>query len=86
MSMNHKQLKLLDVVAILEDMPKYGLRRGEVGTIVESLAPDVWLVEFSNNNGEEYAMASIKTEALIRLYYKPANQPKKRTPPTFVQA
>jgi len=75
--MSHR-LKPLDVVAVLESVPKHGLRRGEVGTLVESLAPDVWLVEFSDNHGEEYAMAELKSEQLIRLHYTPSPRRKKR--------
>jgi hypothetical protein len=63
---------LLDVVALLDDWPEYHLRQGEVGTVVEYLAPDVWLVEFSDNNGEEYAMAEIRDDQLLKLYYEPA--------------
>jgi hypothetical protein len=29
------EIKVLDVVAVTEDTPKHGLRRGEVGTVVE---------------------------------------------------
>lgn len=72
--MNDK-LHLLDVVAVLNDMPAYGLLRGEVGTLVESLTPDTWLVEFSDDDGQEYAMAELKSEQVIKLRYKPAEYP-----------
>jgi len=39
-------IRLLDTVALLEDLPDRKLRRGEVGTVVESLAPGVYEVEF----------------------------------------
>jgi hypothetical protein len=32
------EIELLSVVALLQDLPEKGLRRGQVGTIVESLA------------------------------------------------
>ena len=41
-------LKLLSTVALLEDMPQSGLVRGQMGTVVESLAPGVYEVEFSD--------------------------------------
>jgi hypothetical protein len=63
--------ELLDVAALLNDLPEHGLRRGEVGTLVEYLAPDVWLVEFSDNNGEEYAMVELQASQLMKLYYEP---------------
>lgn len=67
----NETIKLLDVVALLYDLPDKNLRRGEVGTIVEYLAPEVWLVEFSDNDGEAYAMLELRTDQLMKLYYEP---------------
>src|SRR5438874_3632332 len=36
--------KLLDVVALTDDLPGRGLSRGQVGTVVETLAADVFEV------------------------------------------
>jgi hypothetical protein len=44
-------IQLLDVVALTEDLPARGLSRGQVGTVVESLAPDPYEVEFCDNDG-----------------------------------
>ena len=41
------ELEKLSVVALFEDLPAKGLKRGQVGTIVEDLAPGVYEVEFS---------------------------------------
>lgn len=38
-------MKLLDVIALLEDQPELGLYRGQVGTIVEKYEPGVFEVE-----------------------------------------
>src|SRR4051812_46361829 len=46
-------IQLLDV-ALTEDLPERGLRRGQVGTVVEDLAPGVFEVEFSDNQGRTY--------------------------------
>lgn len=64
--------QLFDVVALLEDLPQYHLRRGTIGTVVEYLAPDAWLVEFSDDNGEEYATAELRVDQLMRLHREPA--------------
>jgi hypothetical protein len=64
-------IKLLEVVALLDDFPEHTLRRGVVGTVVEQLADDVWLVEFSDNDGEEYATLELQTDQLMKLYYEP---------------
>lgn len=51
---------LLDVVALVEDLPEHGLQRGQVGTIVEVLAPGVFEVEFSALSGRTYALLSLE--------------------------
>ena len=44
-------IHLLDVVALTVDLPERGLTRGQVGTVVETLAPEVFEVEFSDEQG-----------------------------------
>lgn len=62
---------LLDVVALAEELPTQGLSRGQVGTVVEELAPDAFLVEFSDDAGRTYAMLPLLTNQLIVLHYEP---------------
>jgi hypothetical protein len=50
-----RPLRLLDIVALLEDHPEAGLVAGQVGTIVEQLAGAVYEVEFSDEEGRTYA-------------------------------
>lgn len=69
-----KTIELLDVVALVEDLPERGLQRGQVGTVVEQLAPDVFEVEFSDNNGRTYATLALKTAQLMLLHYEPQHQ------------
>lgn len=61
---------LLDVVALAENMPKEGLLRGQVGTVVEELAPETFLVEFSDDLGKTYAMLPLKASQLIVLHFE----------------
>jgi hypothetical protein len=61
------QPKLLDVVALLEDQPSGGLVRGQVGTIVETLSPDVFEVEFSDDDGRTYASIAVRADQLLVL-------------------
>ena len=65
-------LELLDVVALTESIPDYRLLPGQVGTIVEILAPDVYEVEFSDDKGQT-SMLPLKAPQLIRLHYSPFN-------------
>jgi len=68
--MNDK-IELLDVVALTEDLPERKLRRGQVGTIVEVLAPDVFEVEFSDNEGRTFASLALRADQLIVLHEQP---------------
>mgnify|MGYP002062752389 CR=1 FL=1 len=60
---------MLDVVALIEDLPEHGLFRGQVGTIVEMLAPDVYEIEFSDEEGQVYAMQALRADQLMVLHY-----------------
>ena len=63
------KIGLLDVVALLEDLPAKGLVRGQVGTVVELLAPGVFEVEFSDDQGQAYAMLALKADHLMVLHH-----------------
>ena len=72
-----KTIKMLDTVALLEDLPEHGLRQGEVGTVVEMFAatparPGAYLVEFSDRNGVTYAMPALAAEKVMPLYHREA--------------
>jgi hypothetical protein len=67
-------IEMHSVVALLEDLPNEGLVRGQVGTVVETWTPDVYEVEFSDDNGRTYAMVALKPEQLMRLHHAPSHQ------------
>ena len=62
-------MKLLDVVATLEDVPAAHLAKGQVGTIVDELSKDVVLVEFADLGGVAYTIEPISVGKLIELYH-----------------
>ena len=62
---------LLDVVALLTDLPAQRLVRGQVGTIVEQLDDKTLLVEFSDDQGRAYAVAPCSRADLLVLHYVP---------------
>jgi Domain of unknown function (DUF4926) len=64
----------LTVVALLENLPGKGLLRGQVGTIVEDLAPGVYEVEFSDDSGRTYASLALRADQLMRLRHEPSHQ------------
>ena len=69
-----RELELLSVVALLEDFPGRGLQRGQVGTIVELLAPGVYEVEFSDDKGRTYASLPLRGDRLLQLHHEPSHQ------------
>ena len=64
-------LQMLAVVALLEDAPEKGLCRGQVGTVVEKLAPGIYEVEFSDDEGRTYASVSLTADQVMTLYHAP---------------
>jgi len=65
------QIKLLDVVALTQNLPEQTVYRGQVGTVVELLTPGVYEIEFSDDNGKTYATASVREDQLMLLHLRP---------------
>ena len=68
------ELELLSVVALFEDVADHSLPRGQVGTVVERLAPGVYEVEFSDDDDRTYAALSLRAAQLLQLHYEPSHQ------------
>lgn len=51
--------ELLEIVVLERDLPEHGLRRGDLGTVVEHYPPGGLEVEFVTTSG--------KTEAVVTL-------------------
>lgn len=64
------EIKLLDVVALTEDVAAQGLKRGDVGTVVERWQEGVFEVEFSDDSGKAYAFAALRPGQLIKLRFR----------------
>ena len=64
-------IRLLDVVALTEDVPLMRLLRGQVGTVVEVVAPEVYEVEFCDDEGRTYASTALSASQLLVLRYRP---------------
>lgn len=62
----NSSLKLLDVIALIENLPELGLYRGQVGTIVE-----VFEVEFSDMQGRTYALETLSDQQVMVLHHQP---------------
>ena len=71
---------ILDVVALTDDLPERGLYRGQVGTVVETLAPDVFEVEFSDDEGRAFASLALNANQLLVLHYERVKASQKLDP------
>ena len=70
--MQNAPVKLLDVVALLDDKPEEGLVAGQVGTIIDVLAPGVFEVEFLDANGKTVALTELRRAQLLVLKHEAA--------------
>lgn len=66
-------IPVLSVVALLADLPKSGLVRGQVGTVVEQLGPTDYEVEFSDETGQAYAIVAVPVSQLMQLHHSPVS-------------
>ncbi|XHX75744.1 MAG: DUF4926 domain-containing protein (plasmid) [Stenomitos frigidus ULC029] len=67
-------MKLLDIVALTEDLPNLKLYKGQVGTVIEVYEPEVFEVEFVDIQGKTYALETLNAIQLMQLYYAPLPQ------------
>lgn len=63
--------QMLDVVALLTNLPGQGLVRGQVGTVVE-LLDGACEVEFSDDDGRGYAELALRSDQLLVLHHSRA--------------
>ena len=65
----NSDVSLLNPVAVIKDIPEEGLRRGQVGTVVEVLAPDVFEVEFLDDDSYTQAIVTLHTYQIMLLHH-----------------
>ena len=59
------KIKLMDVVALTQDVPEHNLKREEVGTVVEILSNGkAFEIEFCDDNGQMYKCLSFLASQL----------------------
>ena len=65
------EIQLLAVVALTQDLPAHCLARGQVGTVAELLAPDVFEVEFCDDAGRTCASLPVRADQLMVVHNRP---------------
>jgi Domain of unknown function (DUF4926) len=72
--MTDNTIKLLDVMALTIDLPDYNLSRGQVGTVVETLANgEAFEVEFIDRDGRTYESIGLRLGQIMLLHFEPAS-------------
>ena len=64
-------MKLLDVVVLIKDLPDLGLRKGQVGTVIEVYEPGEFEIEFGDLQGKSYTLEILNTNELMQIHYSP---------------
>ena len=62
-----RQLKLLDMVAVLDSSTDPEIHTGDVGTVVELLPPDALEVEFLHRDGRTRHIGTLSTHDVLVL-------------------
>ena len=64
----HSPIRLLDAVALVNDVPEFKLAAGEVGAVVEVLSDDAFEVEFCDESGHTYGLHTLRADQLLPLH------------------
>ena len=56
------KISILDTVVLEKDLPINGLKKGDIGAVVETYEPDGLEVEFVNGTGETQAIVTLNIE------------------------
>lgn len=56
--------KALDTVVVTIDLPSHGLKRGDIGAVVEVYSPDAVEVEFVTASGHTQAVVTLGTHQI----------------------
>lgn len=63
--------QILDQIAVTDDISELGLERGQVGTIIATVRPGLYDVEFSDPKGRVYAACPLRSDQILILRYQP---------------
>lgn len=56
--------KTLDTVVVVADLPSFGLKRGDIGAVVQVYSADAVEVEFVTASGHTQAVVTLGTDQL----------------------
>jgi len=56
--------RTLDTVVVTTDLPSHGLKRGDIGAVVQVYSPDAVEVEFVTASGHTQAVVTLRTSQI----------------------
>jgi hypothetical protein len=56
--------RTLDTVVVTADLPSHGLKRGDIGAVVQVYSPDAVEVEFVTASGHTQAVVTLRTNQI----------------------
>ena len=56
--------RTLDTVVVTADLPSHGLKRGDIGAVVQVYSPDAVEVEFVTASGHTQAVVTLRTHQI----------------------
>jgi hypothetical protein len=56
------KVQVLDIVVLTKDIPSHGLRKGDLGAVVDAYDPDGIEVEFVTGSGRTRALVTLKID------------------------
>jgi len=62
--------EILDVVALLKNIPEFNLVKGQVGTIVDLHHENNYEVEFTDKKGQTIASLALDNKDLMSLHFE----------------
>jgi hypothetical protein len=63
-------IREFDTVALTRDFEAYGLKRGDIGTVVHTYSEGGFEVEFATGEGKTVAVLTVKIDDVRSLYEK----------------
>jgi hypothetical protein len=63
-------IEILDIVTVLQDIPLERLVKGNIGTVVEILDKEMFLVEFCDKNGKTLKMLELSNNQIMKINFE----------------
>ena len=66
----YSNIQILDVVALIQNIPQENLSKGNIRTVVEFLDNDDFLVEFCDKSGRTVKMLELSNTQIMKINFE----------------